>query len=176
VPKHDYLPPGPLAKGRLDDYLLRSGLATAEQIFGKQDDEEDRGRGMFEEERVWLLTLAEKLKLQFDYDFPNAHDVRISPVWVAGEFLEFGGDFNKLITSRGLQKQEGMIFRHLLRLILLIGEFRQVTPPELSDDEWLDDLDEITDKLVAGCSDIDPTSTEKVLEQVKHLEDDPEEI
>ena len=171
VPKHDALPAGPLATGRLDDYLLRNGLATAEQVFGQQEDEQDRHRGTWDEDRVWQLTLAEKLKLQFDFDFPNVHDVRITPVWAAGEFLEFGGDFNQLITARGLQKQEGMIFRHLLRLILLLGEFRQVTPPELTDDEWLDEIDEITDKLVAGCGNIDPTSTEKVLEQVHQLDE-----
>jgi hypothetical protein len=44
--------------------------------------------------------------------------------------LEFGGNFNKYITSRGLQKQEGVIFRHLLRLILLVKEFQQFTPPD----------------------------------------------
>ena len=120
---------------------------------------------------MWQLKLADKLKLQFDYDFPNVHDVRITPVWAAGEFLEFGGDFNKLITTRGLQKQEGMIFRHLLRLILLLGEFRQVTPPELTDDEWLDEIDEITEQLVNGCRTIDPTSTEQVVEQVHQLEE-----
>ena len=64
-----------------------------------------------------------------------------------------------------------MIFRHLLRLILLLGEFRQVTPPELTDEEWLDEIDEISDQLVAGCSNIDPTSTEKVLEQVQQMEE-----
>ena len=171
VPKEEELPQGPLAMGRLNDYLLRNGLASAEEIFGQQEDEEDRYRGTFAEDRVWQLKLADKLKLQFDYDFPNVHDVRITPVWAAGEFLEFGGDFNKLITTRGLQKQEGMIFRHLLRLILLLGEFRQVTPPELTDDEWLDEIDEITDLLVNGCRTIDPTSTEQVVEQVHQLDE-----
>ena len=44
------------------------------------------------------------------------------PVWVAGEVLHYGEDFNKYITSNKLQKQEGIVFRHLLRLILLIDE------------------------------------------------------
>ena len=173
VPKQEELPQGPLATERLNDYLLRNGLATAEQIFGQQEEDEDRHRGTWDEDRVWILNLADKIKMQFDFDFPNVHDIRVTPVWAAGEFLEFGGDFNKLITTRGLQKQEGMIFRHLLRLILLLGEFRQVTPPELTDDEWLDEIDEITDQLVEGCSNVDPTSTDQVLEQVKNL-DEPE--
>lgn len=32
------------------------------------------------------------------------------------------------MTSRDLTKQEGLPFRHLLKMILLCGEFSQVTP------------------------------------------------
>ena len=61
---------------------------------------------------------------------PACPDLRTQPVWAAGELLEFGGDFNKYITCKDLQKQEGMIFRHLLRLILLVGELKQLCPPD----------------------------------------------
>ena len=61
--------------------------------------------------------------------------------------LEFGGNFNKYITSRGLQKQEGVIFRHLLRLILLVKEFQQFTPPDCPAEEWLAELRDIADRL-----------------------------
>jgi superfamily II DNA/RNA helicase len=178
VPKQEFLPPGPLARERLDDSLLRTGLATAEQLglAKKEESEEDRGRGMFEEERVWVLTLADKLKLQFDFDFPSVHDVKITPVWVAGELLEFGGDFNKLITSKGLQKQEGMIFRHLLRLILLIGEFHQVAPADTDEDEWRAELDDIADRLTTACAAVDPQSTEQVVEQVHQIESRPADL
>ena len=83
---------------------------------------DDGPRAFYEEEKVYVLTLADKLRMWFDYDFPGVHDLRTRGVWAAGELLEYGGDFNKFITSKGLQKQEGVIFRHLLRLILLIGE------------------------------------------------------
>ena len=170
APKQDYLPAGPLARGRLDDSLLRLGLATAEQLgYGEKKEEEERG--MFAEDRVWVLTLADKLKLQFDFDFPDVHDVRITPVWAAGELLEFGGDFNGYITARGLQKHEGIVFRHLLRLILLLGEFRQVTPPETTADEWLTELDDLAGRLSTSCSAVDPASTEQVLEQVHQVEE-----
>ncbi|MCA9270425.1 MAG: helicase, partial [Planctomycetales bacterium] len=172
VPRQEHLPPGPLAQQRLDDFLLREGLATAEQLgLAKQEEKEEDRSGMFAEDRVWTLTLAEKLKLQFDFDFPGVHDVRITPVWAAGELLEFGGDFNKLITARGLQKQEGVLFRHLLRLILLLGEFHQVVPPESTADEWRGWLDELSDRLVDACEGVDPMSTEKVLEQVQQVEE-----
>lgn len=89
------------------------------------------------------------------------------PVWAAGELLEFGGDFNNFITSNGLQKQEGVIFRHLLRMILLLAEFKQIYPPETTEDEWRTELDEITDRLVESCRQVDSTSTDKTLEQAE---------
>ncbi len=89
------------------------------------------------------------------------------PVWAAGELLEFGGDFNNFITSNGLQKQEGVIFRHLLRMILLLAEFKQICPPETTEDEWRTELDEITDRLVESCRQVDSTSTDKTLEQAE---------
>ena len=85
--------------------------------------------------------------------------------------LEFGGDFNKYITSKGLQKQEGVIFRHLLRLILLAAEFAQFCPPDISEDEWREAMNEIADRLTAACRVVDPTSTDQTLQQAAHVDD-----
>jgi superfamily II DNA/RNA helicase len=173
VPKQEELPPGPLATTRLDVQLLKLGLVTLEQLgAAEQDDEEPQrrqGDGIFEEDRVWVLTLAEKLRLLFDHDFPGVHDVRVTPVWAAGELLEFGGDFNNFITSNKLQKQEGVIFRHLLRLILLIAEFQQICPPDTTEEEWRDDLRDISERLAAACRTIDPSSTDKMLAQAEQV-------
>ena len=165
VPGHDFLPPGPLATMRLDERLLKLGLATAEELGAKAEEpEEDRkGWQMFEEDRVFVLTLGDKLKRIFDHDFPGIQDVRVNPVWVAGELLEFGGDFNKYITSKGFQKQEGMIFRHILRMILLLGEFMELTPPEIEPDTWKREIGSIRDRLTECCQAIDPSSTDKML-------------
>jgi len=171
VPKHEEMPPGPLATTRLDFQLLKLGLVTLEQLGAANEDEEDnkrrRGDGIFEEERVWVLTLAEKLRLLFDHDFPGVHDFRVVPVWAAGALLEFGGEFNNFITSNRLQKQEGVIFRHLLRMILLLAEFKQLCPPETTEEEWRTELDDITDRLAESCRLVDPTSTDKTLEQAE---------
>lgn len=171
VPPHDELPPGPLATTRLDVTLLQSGLASAEELGAAEDsaDEDDRRhRDMFPEDRVWVLTLAEKLKRLFDHDFPGVPDLRIQPVWAAGEILEYGGDFNKYITSKGLQKQEGIVFRHLLRLILLAAEFTQFSPPDVDEDQWLDDMNEIADRLTETCRVVDPASTDKTLQTIEY--------
>jgi len=171
VPKHEEMPPGPLATTRLDFQLLKLGLVTLEQLGAAEEEEDDnkrrRGDGIFEEERVWVLTLAEKLRILFDHDFPGAGDVRIVPVWAAGGLLEFGGNFNNYITSNRLQKQEGVIFRHLLRMILLLAEFRQICPPETTQDEWRTDLDDISERLADSCRQVDATSTDKALEQAE---------
>jgi len=171
VPKYEDMPPGPLATTRLDVELLQMGLATPEQLGAQpaEEDDEPRGRQMFEE-KVWPLTLAEKLRLLFDATFPEVHSLFITPVWAAGEVLEFAGNFNKYITSRGLQKQEGVIFRHLLRLILLVKEFQPFTPPDCPPEEWLADLRDIADRLTDCCHRVDPTSTDKALEEAEEQE------
>ena len=171
VPDHEELPQGPLATTRLNDQLLRLGLVTAEQITAPPKTEDYTHRRTYDEDRVWVLTLAEKLRLQFDYDFPGVHDVRVEPVWAAGEVLRFDGKFNNYITGKHLQKQEGVIFRHLLRLILLTGELAQLCPPDTSEDEWRADLQDIAQRLTASCRDVDPSSTEKALEQAQAAAD-----
>ncbi|MFN0017468.1 MAG: helicase-related protein, partial [Pirellulaceae bacterium] len=172
VPKYEDMPPGPLATTRLDIELLQMGLATPEQLGAKpaqNEEDEPRTREMFEE-KVWPLTLGEKLRLLFDATFPGVHSLFTISVWSAGEVLEFGGNFNKYITSRGLQKQEGVIFRHLLRLILLVKEFQQFTPADCAADEWLTELRDISDRLADCCRRVDPASTDKILEEAEREE------
>ena len=162
VPGHEELPPGPLAIMRLDVQLLQMGLADPGQLSSAHAGEEEDPDG-FAEERVYVLTLAEKLRLLFDYEFPGVHGLVTVPVWAAGELLQWGGDFNQYVTAKRLQKQEGVIFRHLLRLLLLIGEFAQLTPPETSPQEWRDALVEIQGELERTCRQVDPTSTDKMM-------------
>ena len=166
VPPPDQLPPGPLATTRLDVQLLQLGLASAEELGAAESAEEEERdrRGMFPEDRVRILTLGDKLRRLFDYDFPGVRDVRTTPVWAAGELLEFGGDFNRYVTSKALQKQEGIVFRHCLRLILLCYEFTQLCPPDADPSEWREDLEDIAQRLTEACRKVDPDSTDKTLQ------------
>src|SRR5262249_14869551 len=93
-------------------------------------------------------------------------DVTTQAVWAAAELLRFGGNFNKYVQSRDLVKQEGIIFRHLLRLILLLGEFAQVTPDGIEPGAWQAELRDIGDQLTASCREIDPPSTDEAMAQV----------
>jgi superfamily II DNA/RNA helicase len=168
VPKPDQLPPGPLATLRLDERLLQLGLASQEELIGRAPDPDAapqrRGDGVFEEQPVWIISLGEKLSRLFQYDFPHVHDFSVSPVHVAGEVLEFGGNFNKYIVAKGLQKHEGIIFRHLLRLILLLDEMAGIPPSECSAEQWEDRLDLLISRLTECCRQVDPESTDEALE------------
>lgn len=157
------LPPGPLT-ARLDEELLRRGLILAQHAadYQPEDEEED---DFYDDNWERPPMLADKLFLLFEANNPDVTDVHIQAVWAAGEVLRFGGDFNKYVTAKNLVKQEGIIFRHLLRLILLLGEFAQVTPPDGDAGEWRAELRQIADLLTASCREVDPQSTDEMIEQ-----------
>ena len=165
APGPDELPPGPLATNKLDLLLIERGLATAEEIDPTKQEEDDYGR-----RRSRGLLLGDKLRRIFDSEFPRVGNLRTSPVWVAGALLEFDGDFHKYVTSRDLAKQEGIIFRHLLRLILLCGEFSQLCPPGMEHAEWQSELSQLAERLTASCRTIDPESTDKSLESLQKVD------
>jgi superfamily II DNA/RNA helicase len=157
------LPPGPLATTRLDEELIRRGLMVAKPVRDENTEEDDwYGE---EEEEEYPPTLADKLRLLFDAIFPDLTDVHTQSVWAAGELLRFGGNFNKFVQSRDLVKQEGIVFRHLLRLILLCGEFAEVCPPDTTADTWKAELRDLADQLTASCRAVDPASTDEMIEK-----------
>ena len=167
IPRQEELPPGPLATTRLDSMLLTKGLATAEELGAikeEEDQDADKKRGYYDEDDyVPILTLPHKLQRLFQHDFPGVQDVRVTPVWVVGEALQYGTDFNKYVTSNKLQKQEGIVFRHLLRFVLLIDEMAELCPPDVEHDQWRDDLYEIADQVEEICRLADPSSTDQWL-------------
>jgi hypothetical protein len=151
--------PGPL-EHRLDPDLIQRGLIAA-PLPPKEDDEE-------EDDDEWEErppTLAEKLRLLFDALYPDVTDVNTQSVWAANELLRFAGNFNLYVKTRDLVKQEGIVFRHLLRLILMLGEFMQVTPPGTTAEEWQADLRDLSDRLTASCREVDPASTDEMIER-----------
>ena len=135
------------------------------------DEEEDEvtnrgfGRVMFDEPRVWPLTIGEKMLRLFRNEYPRVDDVFVRPVWIVGELMQFGGDFNKYVTARKLQKEEGILFRHCLRMILLLDEMANIPPLESTVETWEDPLDELADQLTEACRAIDPQSTDEILLQ-----------
>ena len=164
VPPPEVLPPGTLAKERVDQELIRRGILTSEELYPKNDDP-------FDHERKFAPPLGEKLRMLFDSEFPGVSDLRTRAVWVAGDLLGFDGDFHKFVSGRQLAKQEGIVFRHLLRLILVCEEFVQVCPPELTEAGWQDELRGLADQLTISCRAVDPESTDKAIEADHNVAD-----
>lgn len=159
VPGPDRLPRGPMATEWLDDEILRLGLVTADEISPPPISEQ---LDVPPHLRKYALTLADKLRVMFLYEYPEARDVRIQPVWVVGPVLE-AGNFQTYISSNDLAKQEGLIFRHLLRFILLCDECSARTPAGMSETVWKMEMEGVRDRLTDICRDIDPTSTDEIL-------------
>jgi len=156
------LPPGPLQTEFLDAELLKRGLIAAPKVPVEGEEEEEEEYVPWED-RPPLF--AEKVRLLFDATHPDVLDVTTQAVWAAGEVLHFGGNFQAFISHKDLAKQEGLIFRHLLRLILLLEEFAQVTPDGIEDAVWQADLKTIADQLIECCRQVDPMSTEETIKK-----------
>jgi len=140
--------------------LEQHGLLMAKQQPAEGEEEEE-----FEEEEPepWF---AEKLRMYFEVKRPEVTDVEVFSVWAAGDILaNFGGNFNLFVKTKDLIKQEGIIFRHLLRLILLCEEFAQLSPPDLPAEEWQEFLRDLANRLTDTCRRVDPTSTEEAIQR-----------
>jgi superfamily II DNA/RNA helicase len=158
------VPPGPLETEVLRPALEQRGLLAVkvEPVPGEEEDE-DRRWDEDEEPEPWF---AEKLRMYFEVVRPEVEDVEVFSVWSAGDLLaNFGGNFNLYVRTKDLTKQEGIIFRHLLRLILLCEEFAQLAPPDLPAEEWQGFLRDLANRLTDSCRRVDPTSTEETIQR-----------
>ena len=182
VPTLEVMPFGPLATEILHPKLLELGLAGASELTGQWPDEEEEPdaetlaataggttRSRYSDDRFKPppprpISLAEKMRRLFNYDFPRVHDVYTRGVWVVGELLEFNCEFHKYIAARGFQKQEGMLFRHVLRFILLVEEISQIAPENSTPETWEMPLDALVERLTECCRKVDPESTDEVLQ------------
>ena len=152
VPDVRRLDPGPLETGSLDPELVRLGLTGAAETTLRRDLIE-AGRG---------LTLAAKLRLVFDGRLPQVTQLKVRPVWAAGDLLSLGGNFNLFVHTRGLVRQEGILFRHMLRMALLCSEFAALPNWDASCGR---DLEKVALALRRSCRRIDPESTDRFLER-----------
>jgi superfamily II DNA/RNA helicase len=160
VPPPFRLPPGPLATERLDIEIVQRGLIPAGDLYPEFDPD------IPPEERKYAPTLADKLRMLFDSEYPDVTDVMVQPVMVAAELLlNWNGNFFNFVSSRDLTRQEGLIFRHLLRMVLLLDEFRQVTPIGVDPIVWKEELGETAERLTSCCRSVDPSWTDSMLAQ-----------
>lgn len=157
VPPPHRMPPGPLALTRIDNEVVSRGLLPPGDLYPEFDPD------IPFEERKYAPPLADKVRMVFETEYPEI-TAPITPVWIAGDLLDFGGDFSKYTSGRDLVKQEGIIFRHILRLSLLLGEFSQLTPPDIDPQTWRDELRDLAMQLTASCHAVDPHSTDSAIQ------------
>lgn len=164
VPWPDELPPGPLARYRLDLELMQRGLVTQRELDpGSVEPELDSfGKPI----RVFPVPLGDRMRRLFDSEYPGVEDVRTRSVWVVGDLLSAGGNFHQYVTTRDLTRQEGIVFRHCLRMILLCEEFAQFCPIGITPEEWKSELSWISEILINSCREVDPESTDTALESM----------
>jgi hypothetical protein len=162
VPWPDDMPPGRLAVEVLDPALLTRGIATQEDLYPQADQSD-----IPPELRKYPIPLAQKMRMLFESEIDHAGGLFVTPVWGVGDLLEHGGDFDKFVRARDLVKQEGILFKHLLRMILLCGEFAELTPHDMAPDAWKELMNEIADRLTTACRAVDPQSTDEMLEEME---------
>jgi hypothetical protein len=115
-----------------------------ERMWGWRDDEDERPP-----------TFPEMLKIAFDAKLPGPEDIRVQPKWVLGGVRDLDCDFYKFVTSHDLTKHEGIILRHLLRLVILAGEFFVRTEDP--------DYQQIGELATRTCQRVDPRYTDRFL-------------
>jgi hypothetical protein len=152
------LEPGPLQAQELEPKLVQMGLVTARPEGGMaalaQDEEEDYW--VEEDDSQRPLSLPEMLKLLFEARLATPEEVFVQPKWIAGGTLEFESDFYKFVRARNLVKNEGLVLRHLLRLVILAGEF-------LIQSDGDPDYERIGELAKGICERVDPRYTDRFL-------------
>ena len=151
------MPPGPLQSQTPLPTLLQFGIVmihpewgVVKVVPGEGGEDTDR------EGRPRALTFPEMLKALFDAKLSTPEAIWVQPKWVAGGVFEHAGDFYKFIRARDLAKNEGLVLRHLLRLVILAGEFR-----ERSDGD--PDYERIGEQATRVCLQVDPRYTDRFL-------------
>jgi hypothetical protein len=164
VPWPDELPPGRLSIEVVDPAILTRGLATQDDLYPQLDQSD-----LPPELRKYPVPLAQKMRMLFEGEIDHAGGLFVTPVWAVGDLLAHGGDFDRFVRARDLVKQEGILFKHLLRMILLCGEFAQLTPRNTEHAQWHARLRTIADVLTAACRTVDPQSTDEMLEKAADM-------
>ncbi len=151
------LPKGPLQENVLEPLLLQMGVTPAKA--DRVEDEEDGPDDYWAEEEERPPTFPEMLKIAFEARLAAPEPVFVQPKWVGGGVMEMESDFYKFVRARNLVKQEGIILRHLLRLVILAGEFFELT----QDPEY----QRIGELSTRACQKVDPRYTDRFLEQAE---------
>ncbi len=150
--------PGPLQTHVLEPTLIQMGVVLTHPDGGIAAIEEDEGEDYWEEKDDIQrpLTLPEMLKMFFDAKLQTPEDVYVHPKWIAGGIFAHNDDFYKFVKARDLIKNEGLVLRHLLRLVILADEFKAQSD---GDPEY----EQIGQLVTQVCKSVDERYTDRFL-------------
>jgi len=154
----DELEPGPLQKNVLEPTLLQMGIVLSGEGGGvvAVDEDDQYEDYMDPDDAQRPLTFPEMLKAWFDAELETPELIYLQPKWVAGAIFEMNGEFFPYVRSRDLTKNEGLILRHLLRLVTLAGEFSQRSGGD-------PDYVRLSEAATGICQRVDPRYTDRFL-------------
>ena len=157
----DELPKGPLQEQVLEPLLTALGVKLS-----RPEPEEEPGPRRWvdkweEEDEERPPTFPEMLKLAFEAKLAAPEPAYVQPKWIAGDAFARDGEFFKCVKALDLVKQEGLILRHLLRLVILAGEFQVRT----EDPEY----QRIAELATKTCARVDEKYTQRFLQEAQAL-------
>ncbi|MCB9896476.1 MAG: DEAD/DEAH box helicase [Planctomycetes bacterium] len=154
-PPYD-LAPGPLQKEVLEPTLIKMGV-NLDPLPPPSDDEPRIFYEWDDPDRPKPPpTFAEMLEILFQSRLAVPEEIPIQTKWIAGGVLETQGEFFRFTGSRNLAKSEGIVLRHLLRLVLLAREFEAITEDP--------DYTILAEKVTAVCEAVDVRYTRHLLD------------
>jgi superfamily II DNA/RNA helicase len=160
------LPKGPLQEEVLEPLMRSMGVKLWEDFAREREEQEDRGwidpwERETEEEREYPPTFPEMLKIEFEAKLEAPEPVNVQPKWIAGDALARECEFYKSVKALNLVKQEGIVLRHLLRLVILAGEFYLRT----EDPEY----QRVGELVTRACERVDRSYTEHFLSEAQSM-------
>jgi len=152
------LEPGPLQKDVLEPTLIQMGVVLTHEDGGvvAADDEDQLEDYWDTEDRRRPLTFPEMLEAYFAQKLETPESLFVQPKWVAGAIFGMNNEFFPYVRAHDLAKNEGLVLRHLLRLVTLCGEFAQRSGGD-------PDYDAIAEQATAVCQSVDPRYTDRFL-------------
>lgn len=150
--------PGPLQREELEPLLIQMGVVAAEKSAG-ENEPDDEANFADDEDEPRPPTFPEMLKIAFEARLASPEPVFVQPKWIAGGAFAMHCEFFKFVKSCDLVKQEGLILRHLLRLVILAGELLEFTQDP--------DFQRIGELATDCCRRVDPSYTDRFLADAK---------
>ena len=161
--------PEDLAKGPLQTEVLEPQLVQMGVILAQAEQQPEverkpwRYRDPWEEddEEERPPTFPEMLAIVFESKLAAPEPAFVQPKWIAGGAFAFDCEFFKFVRSRNLIKQEGLVLRHLLRLVILAGEFLVLTGDP--------DYERMCELATQCCRRVDERYTDRFLEEAENM-------